>query len=143
MLAGQLSLIVAALFAGAAVYVNVFEQPARLGLDDHAILCQWKPAYKRGFAMQAPLAATGFLLGVLAWWWTGQWPWLGGAIALVLNWPYTLFCIEPTNSRLMAMAPASAGSTSRALIRKWGRRHIVRGALGLAATAVFLWASMR
>jgi hypothetical protein len=43
----------------------------------------------------------------------------------------------------MAMAPASAGSTSRSLIRKWGRLHIGRGALGLAATTIFLWASMR
>ena len=142
MLAGQLALIVAALFAGAALYVNVAEQPALLGLDDRALLTEWKPAYKHGFAMQAPLAIIGFILGLVAWWQTGNWAWLLGAVVLVANWPYTLLGIMPTNRILMATEPASAGPDSRALIRKWATLHAVRTALGFAAILIFLWASM-
>ena len=142
MLAGQLALIVAALFAGAAVYVSVAEQPARLSLDDRALLTQWKPAYKRGTAMQAPLAIIGFLLGLAAWWQTGHWAWLLCAAILIANWPYTLVGIMPTNKILMATEPASAGPGSRALIEKWAALHAGRSALGFAATLIFLWASM-
>ena len=142
MLAGQLALIVAALFAGAAVYVSVAEQPARLSLDDRALLTQWKKAYKRGTAMQAPLAIIGFLLGLAAWWQTGHWAWLLGAAILIANWPYTLLCILPTNRILMATEPATAGPDSRALIEKWGALHAGRTALGFAATLIFLWASV-
>ena len=83
MVAGQLALIIAALFTGAAFYVSFAEQPARLGLDDRALLAQWKPAYKRGFAMQAPLAIIGFLLGIVAWWMTGRLTFVLGSILLV------------------------------------------------------------
>ncbi len=143
MLAGQLALVTAAAFAGAAFYVGFAEQPARLRLDDRALLIEWKPAYKRGFAMQAPLAVIGFLLGVLAWWQTGAWPWLVGAAVLIANWPYTLLAMMATNNRLMALDPANAGRESRALIERWARLHAVRTALGAAATAIFLWASLR
>jgi hypothetical protein len=142
MLAGQLALIAAAVFTGAAVYVNVAEQPSRLELDDGALLKEWKSAYGRGLVMQAPIALVGSLLGLLARWQTNDWRWLFGAMVLVANWPYTLFAVMPANRQLKAIDPTNAGSTSRTLIEQWGRLHAVRSALGFAATLIFLWASM-
>src|SRR5215475_15571420 len=94
---GLLALLVAAVFTGAAVYVNVAEQPARLLLDDRALLREWQPAYKRGAAMQAPLALIGFVLGLIAWWQTSNAVFLVGAAAIIAPWPWTLLVIKPVN----------------------------------------------
>src|SRR5262245_31309036 len=143
MVAGQLALVAASVFTGAAVYINVAEQPARLNLDDRSLLLEWKPAYKRGYTMQAPLVTVGSLLGVASWWQTGDGRWLLGALLLVANWPYTLLGIIPTNDRLMALDPTQAGPETRAIIERWAKLHAVRSALGLASTAVFFWASQQ
>jgi hypothetical protein len=99
-LAGQLALVVAAPFSGAAVCINIAEQPARLRLEDRVLLPEWKPSYTRGFAMQASLALVGFAAGLAAWWQTQNWVWAFGAGVLVANWPYTLVAMMPTNRRL-------------------------------------------
>jgi hypothetical protein len=138
MLIGNLALTVAAVFFGAAFYVNFAEQPARLELDDRALLAEWKPAYKRGFAMQAPLAILGFVLGVAAWWPSGRSMFLAGAILMVANWPWTLVGIMPTNRALMATAFADANAETRALILKWNWLHAVRTILGGLAVLAFL-----
>ncbi len=138
MLAGYLALMVAALFTGAAFYISYAEQPARLGLDDRALLAQWKAAYKRGFAMQAPLAIIGFVLGVVAWWMTSRVAFFIGAILLLANWPWTTLGIMPTNKTLMATGLEDAAPHSRALIVKWNRLHSVRTALGCVAILAFL-----
>ena len=143
MLAGQLALIAGALFTGAALYVSACEQPARLHLEDGALLTQWKPAYKRGTAMQAPLALVGALLGVIAWWQTSDWRWLVGGAVILANWPFTFLVIMPTNNALLALDRTGGGPRSRDLIEKWGRLHAGRTVLGVAATILFLAASLR
>ena len=139
---GFLALIASAIFAGAAFYVNFAEQPARLLLDDRALLTEWKPAYQRGALMQAPLAVIGFVLGMLAWRQIGHVGFLIGALLIIAPWPWTLIVIKPVNDALLATELDRAGPPSRALIVKWGGIHAVRTVLGGLATAAFFWACL-
>jgi hypothetical protein len=140
MVIGLLALTTAAIFFGAAIYVSVAEQPARLTLDDPALLAEWKPSYKRGAAMQAPLALAGFVLGMIAWWQNAHPGFLIGAIAIIAPWPWTIFAIKPTNDALLAIDLERAGPRSRALLVRWGTLHAVRSALGAVASLALLWA---
>ncbi len=141
MIFGLLALTTAALFTGAAIYVNVAEQPARLKLDDAALLNEWKPSYKNGRIMQASLAATSGALAIVAFFYGWNWRWLLGAIVILAPWPYTLRIIGPTNATLMAIEAANVGPNARVLIQKWGWLHMGRSALGALATIIFVWAA--
>lgn len=130
--------VAAALFAGAALYINVAEHPARLGLETQAALEQWKPSYARAVPLQAGLALAGGALGLWGWADGGGAMALTGAILMLAIVAFTLTIIFPTNNRLKATAPTDAGPQSRTLLVKWGRLHAVRTVLGLAATLAFV-----
>src|ERR1051325_357126 len=139
---GLLALICAAVFFGAAVFVNVAEQPARLALDDRAMLLEWQRSYNRAAPMQAGLAMASGILGFIAAWQTRDWRWALGAIVILANWPYTLFVIKPTNDKLHANPADQANAEARRMVVSWGALHAVRSALGAVATLIFLWAAV-
>jgi hypothetical protein len=142
MLAGHLALIAAALFAGGGLHITLAEQPARLRLDDQAMLAEWKPSFTFAQRIAAPLAILGSGLGLIAWWMTGRAHWSAGAFLLGAVVPYTLIRIKPINDQLLAIATPEAGPTSRALIVRWGQLHNVRVVVALVAIACFVWASL-
>ena len=139
---GLLALVTASIFFGAAVYINIAEHPARLGLPDGAALAEWGPAYRRGFAMQAPIAVVSALLGAAAWWTTGDVLWVVGAVIMIANWPYTLLAILPTNHLLEATASGGDRDTRERLVR-WGHLHAVRSGLSAVVTLIYLVAAQR
>jgi hypothetical protein len=137
---GLAALVTAAIFFGAAVYINIAEHPARLGLNDAPALTQWRSSYKRGFPMQASVAIVSGVFGAAAWWTSGNLLWLVGAAIITANWPFTLLAIMPTNHRLEA-TPSEGDDQTRARLVGWGKLHAVRSALGAAATIAYFAAA--
>lgn len=140
---GQLALIFAAVFVGAAVFVNVAEQPARLALDDRAMLLEWQRSYSRAAPMQGGLAMLSALLGFVAAWQMRDWRWAAGAVAIMANWPYTLLVIKPTNDRLHGITAVRSGAEARRMVVSWGTLHAGRSALGIVAVLFYVWAILR
>lgn len=127
-------------FAGAAIYINLVEHPARMGCSTELAATQWAPSYKRATLMQAPLALIGFASGCAAWWLGAGTPWLVGALLILAVVPFTLLVIGPTaNNPLLAPARDPSSSETRALLARWGQLHAVRSLLSLIASAILVW----
>jgi hypothetical protein len=139
MLTGPLALALAAAFTGAALYINFVEQPARLALDDSALLSEWRPSDRRGFAMIASLALAAAIFGLAAYFQAQDVRWLIGAIVVIASWPYTFFAMVPMNNRILTLSANTPGA-ARELVRMWGLLEYGQTAIGLVACAVFLWA---
>jgi hypothetical protein len=134
-----LATLSAALFAGAAIYINVAEHPARMALDTRAAAMQWAPSYKRATWMQAPLAILSFLAGVGASLLGGGLLWLIAAIFIGAVVPITFIIIMPTNQQLLSNDRDLGSAETRQLLDRWGKLHGVRSILSGIATLLMLW----
>jgi len=131
------ALLIATMFASAALYITLVEHPARMMLPDECALAQWQPSYARALPIQGGLAVIGSIAGIFAWYRTGAFVDLAGSLLLFANWPFTLAVIMPVNKRLQAITPAAAGPDVRKLLQRWGGLHAVRSVLGSLAMIAF------
>src|SRR6266511_3688413 len=73
-----------------------------------------------------------------AWWRAGHTGLLAGGLLLGAVVPFTLLGISPTNRRLLAPSLDPESAEAAALLRRWGRLHAVRSALGALAFGTLL-----
>jgi len=139
MLSGLLALVSASAFTGAALYLNLVGQPARLALDDAAMMREWAPSDRRGFALLGGLAVLAALAGLVAFGQGSDIRWLIGALIALASWPYTFFVVVPLNNRLLAASPAQPEADAREIVTFWGRLEWGLVAIGAASAAVFAW----
>jgi uncharacterized membrane protein len=134
-----LATLSAGLFAGAAIYIDLAEQPARKQIDIVAALKEWRPSYKRAAVVQPLLAGVGFLSAVAAWLMGASVWWLVGGVLLVAVIPYTLIVVFPTNNKLLDPAIDKNPDLARRLLTRWGRLHTVRSIMSAATFLAFMW----
>jgi ABC-type Fe3+-siderophore transport system permease subunit len=139
--ASVLGLVAAAccgLFAGAAVYINVVEHPARMSCGVEAALQEFVPSYKRAAVMQALLAVIGGAAGVVVWA-LGSGPgYVIGGLLLLAVVPFTLLVVLPTNTRLLDLHARGDVGNAEELLRRWNRLHAVRSLLTVAGFIAML-----
>jgi hypothetical protein len=134
-----LATLCSGLFTGASVYINLVEHPARMKCGTALAVTEFAPSYKRAAAMQASLAAVGFVCAVLAWFWGASLSWLIGGLLLGAVIPFTFLAIFPTNKQLLDPVLDKNSSLAEQLLVRWGRLHAVRSVLSFASFVIFLW----
>ena len=132
----------AALFSGAALYINVAEHPARMQLDTRYAAAQWAPSYRRATWMQAPLALLSLVAGLGSWLLGGGVGWAIAALLIGAVVPFTFIGIMPTNRALLAPGRDLDATETRTLLERWAKLHAVRTILGIAATVLYLYLAL-
>jgi hypothetical protein len=126
------------LFAGAAIYINLVEHPARMECGTDLAVTEFALSYRRAAVMQVALAAIGFLSATAAWLRGASVSWLLGGIILVAVIPFTLIIIFPTNKKLLDSSLDKSSELASALLLRWGRLHALRSILSLISFIIFI-----
>jgi hypothetical protein len=137
---GLYAFAAAASFLGAAIYIGLVEQPARLALSGGAMIQEWKLSNWRGTLVLSVFAVVSAILAYIQFRTDGDVRWIIGGITILASWPYAYFVMMPVNVWLFAIPPGRAVSPVRKLMRDWGLLEWGHALIGFAAGCAFAWA---
>jgi hypothetical protein len=133
-----LATVCSGIFAGAAIYISVVQQPAAMAAGDGVAVAYFSHMYRRAAPMQAALAVAGSVAGLGAWLSGSGALWLAGALLFGSVAPFTLLVIQSINDRLLAPDLDPASPAARDLLQRWARLHALRSAASALAFLLFL-----
>jgi hypothetical protein len=136
---GLYAFAAAAAFLGAAVYIGLVEQPARLALGGRAMIKEWAQSNHRGTVMMSALVVVSAILGFIQFKTDGDVRWIIGGVIILASWPYANFVMVPVNIWLCAVPLARPVSPVRKLMRDWGLLEWGQALIGFAAVCDFAW----
>lgn len=127
-----------AIFAGAALYINLVEHPARIECGTAAAVREWRPSYRRATLMQASLALVAVLSCLGAWLLKRELVVLLAGISIGFVIPFTLIVIYPTNRQLEDPKLDIGSLSTASLLANWNRLHGVRTGASIVALVILL-----
>ena len=127
------------LFAGAAIYINIVEHPARLQCGAHLAVPEFGSSYRRGAVLMGCLLTCSFSSALAVGLMSARLGWFIGGILLFCLLPFTLIMVMPINRQLLDPTVNEDAALATRLLRRWGRLHAVRSLLGLTAFLLFVY----
>ena len=136
---GFAAVLACGLFAGASVYINLVEHPARMECGVEIAANEFAPSYRRATIMQATSAAVGLVSSIAAWLAGASILWLVGGVLLGAVIPFTLLVILPTNKHLLSPTLDKRSALTGELLARWAVLHAVRSVLSMVALWLLLY----
>jgi hypothetical protein len=127
------------IFAGAAVYINAAEHPARMECGTELAASVFGPSYRRAAVLQASLAIIATISGVACGIMSGASDWYLGAALIFFVVPFTFAVIMPTNKRLLSPSLDRTSVEAAALLVRWGQLHAVRSGFSILSSWVYIY----
>ncbi len=140
MQSGLYAFAIAAAFLGAAIYIGLVEQPARLKLGARAMVREWVMSDHRGTILLTTLSLVSATLAFIQFRISGDVRWILGGLAILMSWPYEYYVLVPVSIWLHAVPPEKGAAPARTLMRDWGLLEWGYALIGLVACCAFAWA---
>ncbi len=129
------------IFAGAALYISVTQQPSLAEtLNNNELVVHFKSFYPKAARMQATLTIVSSAALIASHFLKHDWWNLAAGILMGSIFPYTILLMLPVNNQFMNATPGSSSSKPfTKLFSTWGKLHWYRTIASIVAFGITTW----